>query len=76
MWSAIPCSWAATTAPRAPGVWTHWSTHLLLAAAYANYGDMEKAATAKAEVLRAVPGYTISQLRAKRYSDHDAATHR
>jgi len=41
-----------------------------MAAAYANHGDMEKAAAAKTELLRIVPGYTISQLRAKRYSDH------
>ena len=41
-----------------------------MAAAYANNGDMEKAAAARAEVLLTVPGYTISQLRAKRYSDH------
>jgi len=31
---------------------------------------MDKATAAKAEFLRTVPGYTISQLRAKRYSDH------
>jgi tetratricopeptide (TPR) repeat protein len=45
-----------------------WYTRM--AAAYANNGDMEKAAAARAELLRTVPGYTISQLRAKRYSDH------
>jgi len=44
--------------------------HTRMAAAYANNGDTEKAAASKAEVLRTVPGYTISQLRAKRYSDH------
>jgi tetratricopeptide (TPR) repeat protein len=43
---------------------------LFLAAAYANHGDLAKAATARADVLRIVPGYTIAQLRAKRYSDH------
>jgi adenylate cyclase len=43
---------------------------LFLAAAYANQGDLAKAAAAKAEVLRIAPGYTIAQLRAKRYSDH------
>ena len=42
----------------------------LAAAAYANYGDVERAAAAKAELLKRVPGYTISQLRAKHYSDH------
>ena len=47
---------------------TYWYIHI--AAAYANHGDREKAAAAKDELLRIVPGYTISQLRAKRYSDH------
>ncbi len=47
-----------------------WFIHLFLAAAYANSGDMDKAAAAKAQILRTVPGCTISQLRAKRYSDH------
>ena len=44
--------------------------YALMAAAYASHGDMQKAAAAKTELLRIVPGYTISQLRAKRYSDH------
>jgi tetratricopeptide (TPR) repeat protein len=43
---------------------------LFLAAAYANHGDMAKAAAIREDVLRIVPGYTIAQLRAKRYSDH------
>jgi adenylate cyclase len=42
---------------------------LFLAAAYANHGDLAKAAAAKADVLRIAPGYTVAQLRAKRYSD-------
>ena len=46
----------------------YWYIHI--AAAYANHGDREKAAAAKDELLRIAPGYTISQLRAKRYSDH------
>jgi adenylate cyclase len=46
------------------------SWYVVMAAAYANHGDMEKAAAAKAELLKIVPGYTISQLRAKHYSDH------
>jgi len=45
----------------------YWWIHVPLAAAYANNGDMEKAAAAKAEVLRSVPGYTISRVRANRY---------
>jgi tetratricopeptide (TPR) repeat protein len=43
---------------------------LFLAAAYANRGDLAKAATIREDVLRIVPGYTLAQLRAKRYSDH------
>jgi adenylate cyclase len=43
---------------------------LFLAAAYGNHGDLARAATARADVLRVAPGYTIAQLRAKRYSDH------
>ena len=40
-----------------------------MVAAYANRGDLAKAAAAKAQVLKTVPVYTISQLRAKRYSE-------
>jgi adenylate cyclase len=43
--------------------------NLFLAAAYANHGDMAKAASAKADALRTMPGYTIARLRAKRYSE-------
>ncbi|MEO8755450.1 MAG: hypothetical protein ABI624_22540, partial [Casimicrobiaceae bacterium] len=41
---------------------------LNLAAAYAQLGDPAKAAAAKVEVLRAVPGYTIAVHKAKGYS--------
>ncbi len=61
---------AIATCERATGLWTEWLVHAFLAAAYANNGDTEKAAAAKAEVLRTVPGFTISQLRARRHSDH------
>ena len=37
--------------------------------AYAQRGDIAKAAAAREEVLRRVPGYTISILRSKEYSD-------
>jgi tetratricopeptide (TPR) repeat protein len=37
--------------------------HTLLAAAYANKGDRDRAAAARAEVLRAKPWFTIPQLR-------------
>ena len=61
---------AIATCEKATGTSIYWYTHLTLAAAYANHGDMDNAAAAKAQILRTVPGYTISQLRAKRYSDH------
>ena len=52
-------------APREPNS----LVQLFLAAAYANHGDLEKAVAAKERVLRTMPGYTVAQLRAKRYSD-------
>ena len=61
---------AIATCERATGIDDYWRIHLVLAAAYANHGDMAKAAAAKAEVLRIVPGFTIAQLRAKRLSDN------
>jgi len=61
---------AIATCEKASGTSTYWFIHLVLAAAYANNGEMENASAAKAEALRTVPGYTIDQLRAKRYSDH------
>jgi adenylate cyclase len=45
-----------------------WMVDLLLAAAYAHKGDTAKAAAAKAEVLRRVPGYTIATLRSRGFS--------
>jgi tetratricopeptide (TPR) repeat protein len=41
---------------------------LSMAAAYAHLGDAANTATAKAEVLRAVPGYTIAVHRSRGYS--------
>lgn len=41
-----------------------------LVAAYAGAGETAKMNDARAQLLRTVPGYTIDQLRAKRYSDH------
>jgi class 3 adenylate cyclase len=55
---------------QASGRGNHWFIHLALAVAYANHGEMAKAAAAKAEVLRTVPGLTIAQLRAKRPSEN------
>ncbi len=61
---------AIATCEKAASLDNDWMNNLFLAAAYANHGDMAKAAAAKADALRTVPGYTIAQLRAKRYSDH------
>ena len=61
---------AIATCEKAAGLDNDWMNNLFLAAAYANHGDLAKAAVAKTEALRTVPGYTIAQLRAKRYSDH------
>ena len=47
---------AIATCEKATGTSIDWFIHVLLAAAYANGGDMEKAAAAKAEILRTVPG--------------------
>jgi adenylate cyclase len=47
-----------------------WFPHSFLAAAYANAGDIPNAKVALRSVLKVVPGYTVAQLRAKRYSDH------
>ena len=45
-----------------------WWVDLFLAAAYGHRGETEKAAAAKAEVLRLVPGYSIARLKANGYS--------
>jgi tetratricopeptide (TPR) repeat protein len=50
---------------RSSGFANGWYANLMLAAAYANRGDMDKAAAAKANVLRVVPALTIAELRAK-----------
>ena len=43
---------------------------LFLPAAYANAGDMVRASAALKTLLQSVPGYTVEQLKAKRYSVH------
>jgi hypothetical protein len=40
----------------------------LLAAAYAHASDLERAHAALQAMLEVVPGYTIAQLKARRYS--------
>jgi adenylate cyclase len=61
---------AISACERASGRENFWVVHLVLAVAYANRGEMAKAAVAKAEALRTVPELTIAQLRAKRGSDN------
>jgi len=60
---------AIAACERAAGLIDFWDVHLSLAAAYANKGDMGAAARARAQVLKVVPGYTVSQLRASSDSD-------
>jgi adenylate cyclase len=61
---------AIATCEKATGLYAAWDVNLFLAAAYANHGELAKAAAAKTEALRTVPGLTIAQLRAKRWSDN------
>jgi adenylate cyclase len=49
---------------------SHWIAHLFLVAAYANAGELDKAAAARRAVDQAAPGYTIERLRRYRYSEH------
>ncbi|MEO8346743.1 MAG: adenylate/guanylate cyclase domain-containing protein [Betaproteobacteria bacterium] len=56
---------AIAACEKASGLSNDWSIHVVLAAAYANQGNMTKANAARAEVLRTVPGFTIAQLRDK-----------
>lgn len=44
----------------------------LLVAAYANAGETAKAAAAKDELLRLIPGFTIAMFKARRYSEEPA----
>jgi adenylate cyclase len=60
---------AIATCEKAASLGNNVLNNLFLAAAYANHGDMAKAASAKADALRTMPGYTIARLRAKRYSE-------
>jgi hypothetical protein len=61
---------AVTACEKSSVLFPDWITIVYLVAAYANNGDTAKATAATAELERIVPGYTIAQLRAKRYSDH------
>jgi TolB-like protein/tetratricopeptide (TPR) repeat protein len=47
-----------------------WWPHFFLTVAYAQTGDMAKAATSKAELLRRRPGFSIAQLNAMGLSDN------
>ena len=61
---------AIASCERASGLAADMFHHSFLAAAYANAGDIEHARAALQAMLQTVPGYTVSQLKAKRYSDH------
>jgi adenylate cyclase len=61
---------AIATCERSSGLDRDFIHHSFLAAAYANTGDIEHARVALRAMLETVPGYTIAQLKAKRYSDH------
>jgi adenylate cyclase len=61
---------AITTCERASGLDRDFIHDSFLAAAYANAGDLERARAALQSMLKTVPGYSIAQLKAKRYSDH------
>ena len=47
----------------------YW-VYLDLAAAYAQTGDMARAATAKAQLMKRVPDFTIARLEAKQFSNN------
>jgi adenylate cyclase len=47
----------------------YW-TYLDLTAAYAQNGDMARAAAAKAQLMKRVPDFTIARLEAKKFSNH------
>jgi hypothetical protein len=47
----------------------YW-VYLDLTAAYAQTGDMARAAAAKAQLMRRVPDFTIARLEAKQFSNH------
>jgi adenylate cyclase len=57
---------------RAAALQDTWSIYLYLAAAYAQQGEMSKASTAKAQLLKLQPGYTIARFRTLRISDAPA----
>jgi adenylate cyclase len=52
---------------RASGLVDYWGTQAYLVAAFANQGDVERAAAAVRALEKGAPGYTIA--RAKRYSE-------
>ena len=49
-----------------------WATHLYLAAAYAHEGEVAKAETAKAALLRRRPGLSIADIKALKTSNEPA----
>ena len=59
----VPCE-------QSVGVGDDWWPNMFLTAAYGQVGDMDKAALAKAELLRRRPGFSIAQFRALGLSNH------
>jgi tetratricopeptide (TPR) repeat protein len=57
---------------KSAGMDTWFFDHVLLVAAYANKSDATKAATAKLDLEKRVPGYTINTLKSKGYSRQPA----
>jgi len=47
-----------------------WKLQMLLVAAYADHGDVQEAAAAKAELLRLLPAFTVAQARASDQPSH------
>ena len=60
---------AITACEKSAGLGDNVGVDLFLVAAYANQGDLTKAAAARERVLKTMPDHTVSQLRAKRLSN-------
>jgi adenylate cyclase len=59
----VPCE-------QSVGIGGDWWPNMFLTAAYGQIGDMDKAAVAKAELLKQRPGFSIAQFKALGLSDH------
>jgi class 3 adenylate cyclase/tetratricopeptide (TPR) repeat protein len=61
---------AIAAGEKASGTLSSWESQLLLAGAYANGSDQNRAAAARDEVLRARPWYTVARVRASEEPAH------